>query len=228
MSPLQTGKLIQRYKRFLADIQLDSGEQITAHVPNTGSMLSTKAAGSPVAVSYHPAPHRKLKWTLELVKSHNTWVGVNTSVSNRMVEEAIEDKKIKSLVGYDHIRREVKYGVNSRVDLLLERADERCYVEVKNVTYKDGDGAYFPDAVTERGRKHLRELTQMVKEGHRAVIFFLVNRNDCSFMSPAADIDPAYAEALITATDSGVLALAYRFEQHLTGYRIDKKIPIRL
>lgn len=227
-TPLITGTLIKRYKRFLADIRLDNGELITAHVPNTGSMLSTKAPGSAVAVSYNPSPKRKLQWTLELVKSDDAWVGVNTFLSNRMVEEAILEKKIDELAEYDSLKREVKYGENSRVDFLLQNGDQRCYVEVKNVTYKEKNGAFFPDAVTKRGAKHLVELMNVVSAGDNAVIFFLVNRNDCSFMSPASQIDKIYANTLIDAVNSGVVALAYRFVQQLSGYRIDKKIPIKL
>ncbi|MBN2719242.1 MAG: DNA/RNA nuclease SfsA, partial [Deltaproteobacteria bacterium] len=173
LKSLDTGILLKRYKRFLADIRLDSGEEIVAHVPNTGSMLSTKDPGAPVAVSYHPSPTRKLSWTLELVQSMGTWVGVNTSLSNRIVEEAILQHLIAELDDYDTLRREVKYGTGSRIDLLLESAQRKCYVEVKNVTYRKDDGAYFPDAVTARGTKHLRELMAVVRAGHLAAMCFL-------------------------------------------------------
>ncbi|MBN2530051.1 MAG: DNA/RNA nuclease SfsA [Deltaproteobacteria bacterium] len=225
---LTTGKLIKRYKRFLADIHLDSGEEITAHLPNTGSMLSTKTPGSPVAVSYHPSPKRKLKWTLELVQSEGTWVGVNTSFSNHIVETSIAAGQIPELQGYDTIRREVTYGTGSRIDLLLESRNKRCYVEVKNVTYKKGAGAYFPDAVTTRGAKHLRELSDMVKEGHRAVMFFLVNRNDCQFVSPAVQIDPIYSETLLSASEFGVEIISWSVEHSLYGCKISRKVPVRL
>ena len=226
--PLQTGALIKRYKRFLADIRLDSGEEITAHVPNTGSMLSTRDPGSKVAVSHHDNPARKLKWTLELVQSGGTWVGVNTSLSNRIVESAISENLIPELHEFDAIRREVKYGAGSRIDLLLESQAGKCYVEVKNVTYRNGDGAYFPDAVTARGAKHLRELMAMVKEGHQSVMFFLVNREDCEFISPAAEIDPTYTQTLVTASKSGVQLLAYNVRHTIKGCKIGRKIPVRL
>ena len=225
---LVTGALIKRYKRFLADICLDTGEEITAHVPNTGSMLSTKDPGSPVAVSHHDNPKRKLKWTLELVQSSGTWVGVNTSFSNRIVETAISKGQISELNSYDNIRREVKYGAGSRIDLLLESPKNKCYVEVKNVTYRNGDGAFFPDAVTARGAKHLRELMDMVKEGHQAVMFFLVNRDDCDFISPAADIDPEYTRTLAAASKAGVQLMAYNVHHTLEGCHIGRKIPVRL
>jgi sugar fermentation stimulation protein A len=226
--PLRTGTLLRRYKRFLADIDLGDGEVVTAHVPNTGSMLSTRDPGSRVAISYQPSPKRKLKWTLELVESCGTWVGVNTSFTNRIVEMAISGGQIPELQGYDRIQREVRYGAGSRVDLLLSRGESRCYVEVKNVTYRNGEGALFPDAVTARGTKHLRELIQMVQAGHRAVMFFLVNRDDCAFMAPAGDIDPLYTDTLIQANHLGVVLLAYTVRHSITGHKLHKQVPIQL
>ncbi len=226
---LKAGILIRRYKRFLADVKLDSGELVTAHVPNTGSMRSTSEPESPVALSYQPAAHRKLKWTLELIGVEGGfWVGVNTGQSNRIVEEAIANKRISPLRGYDTIRREVKYGRSSRVDILLEKGDRRCYVEVKNVTYKEGRRALFPDAVTARGKKHLDELADMVSQGHRGVIFFLVNRNDCVSMGPADEIDPVYGATLRLAIAHGVEPLAYRTAPTLAGIEIDRKLRIIL
>ncbi|MCP4678792.1 MAG: DNA/RNA nuclease SfsA [Deltaproteobacteria bacterium] len=226
---LRTGILIRRYKRFLADVKLDNGDLVTAHVPNTGSMRSTSAPESPVALSYQPAPHRKLKWTLELIGVEGGfWVGVNTGQSNRIVEEAIAKKRISSLLRYDTIRREVKYGKSSRIDLLLEKTDRRCYVEVKNVTYKEGRRALFPDAVTTRGKKHLDELADMVSQGHRAVIFFLVNRSDCGSMGPADKIDSEYGATLRRAIEHGVEPLAYRAAPTLAGIEIDRKLRIIL
>ena len=226
--PLKTGTLIRRYKRFLADIDLGGGETVTAHVPNTGSMLSTRAPGSRVAISHQPSPKRKLKWTLELVESHGTWVGVNTSYTNRIAETAISQDQIPELLGYSQLQREVKYGSGSRVDLLLSTPENRCYVEVKNVTYRTGDGALFPDAVTARGTKHLQELIQMVQNGHRAVMFFLVNRDDCAFMAPADEIDPVYANTLVLAQHQGVELIAYSVSHSLTGHELHRKMPIQL
>jgi sugar fermentation stimulation protein A len=226
---LTTGRLIKRYKRFLADVELDDGTVVVAHVPNTGSMLSTREPGSPVAISYHPEPHRKLKWTLELVGvDGGEWVGVNTMLSNRIVEEAILEKRISALKRFDTIRREVKYGQRSRVDLLLEKGEQRCYVEVKNVTYREGRRALFPDAVTTRGTRHLRELHEMVCKGHRGVIFFLVNRADCTSMGPARKIDPVYAQTLVKTVKGGVEPLAYRVRANLQGITIERKLPISL
>ncbi len=222
--PLITGKLIRRYKRFIADIELDDGRVITAHVPNTGSMQGTDVPMSPVAISHHPLPHRKLKWTLEMVQVKNCWVGVNTIMANHIVEEAILNNSINVLLGYATVKREVKYGSNSRIDLLLEKENCRCYLEVKNVTYKQGNTALFPDAVTARGAKHLLELMEMVKQGHRAVMFYLVNRSDCTVMSPAKIIDPHYCLLLDRALAEGVEAFAYRLNNTLVSSEIDKEV----
>ncbi|MBN2804932.1 MAG: DNA/RNA nuclease SfsA [Deltaproteobacteria bacterium] len=223
---LTTGKLLKRYKRFLADIILDNGSEVTAHVPNTGSMKSTNEYMSEVALSYHPDPKRKLKWTLELIKSDNCWVGVNTSFTNRMAESAIMEGKVQSLKGYAEIRREVKYGENSRVDLVLLKDKKSCFVEVKNVTWKDGDFALFPDAVTKRGTKHLEELMNVVKQGDRAVMLFVVNRSDVNILKPAIEIDPVYSKTLKTAAQSGVELIACRFKNSLEGFEFDGEIPI--
>ncbi|MDJ0765187.1 MAG: DNA/RNA nuclease SfsA [Myxococcota bacterium] len=226
---LTTGTLIRRYKRFLADVALADGTVVTAHVPNTGSLKTTSDPGSPVALSYHPRPTRKLKWTLELVQvPGGCWVGVNTARPNHIVKEAIEQQRIPSLKGFETLRTEVSYAGNSRIDILLENRDERCYVEVKNVTYKEQNRALFPDAVTARGTKHLLALLEMVRAGHRGVICFLVNRGDCTSMGPAAHIDPVYAETLSDVSKAGVEILAYRATATLRGIDIDRKVRVFL
>jgi sugar fermentation stimulation protein A len=222
------GRLVKRRMRFLADVDLDTGERVVAHVPNTGSMKSTNTSGSPVALSHHPDPNRKLKWTLELVRVGKCWVGVNTARPNHIVEEAIAAGRVGPLRGYPEIRREVKYGQRSRIDLLLEGRKGLCYVEVKNVTYREGRRGLFPDAVTERGAKHLRELREMVRQGHRGVIFFLVNREDCGSFGPARAIDPRYGELLDEVTSQGVEALAYRVKNTLRESVIDRKLKVVL
>lgn len=212
--PLLRGTLIRRYARFLADVQLDDGRAVTAHCPNSGSMLSVDAPGSEVWLSPADKPGRKLAFTWELIRVGDALVGINTNRPNQLVADAIDAGVIPELAGYDAWRREVRYGHNSRIDLLLEAADRpRCFVEVKNVTMRRGDGssslAEFPDAVTQRGRKHLNELATCVGEGCRSVMLFLVQRGDCETMAVAADIDPAYGEALCNANAAGVEILCY-------------------
>jgi sugar fermentation stimulation protein A len=210
--PLRAGRLIKRYKRFMADVELDDGEVITAHCPNSGSMATCKDPGQPVRLLYVDSPKRKLKYSWELYHSGQGWVGINTQRPNALVAEAIEAGEVPELRGYGGLRREVKYGQNSRVDILLEGEGQRpCFVEVKNCTLLAPDGRIrFPDAVTERGRKHLDELIQTVQEGNRAVMFFLVNREDGDGFGPADHIDPAYGRRLREAAEAGVELLAYR------------------
>jgi sugar fermentation stimulation protein A len=206
------GRLVKRYKRFLADVVLDDGREVTAHCPNSGSMATCKEPGQPVYLQPADSPKRKLKFTWELYHSGASWVGINTHRSNAVVAEAVAGGAIPELAGYDRTRREVKYGQNSRIDLLLESEDRApAYVEVKNATLLADDGAVrFPDAVTERGRKHLDELADMANAGHRAVMLFLVNRADGAGFGPADRIDPAYGQRLREVADAGVEVLAYR------------------
>lgn len=204
--------LIKRYKRFLADVKLDSGETLTAHVANPGSMMGLADPGMRVWLSKSDNPKRKLTYSWELLELGGALVGINTGHPNKLVTEAIETNVIKELTGYATIRREVKYGKNSRIDILLENgADGRaCYVEVKNVHLsRQPPLAEFPDSVTARGTKHLVELGDMVDEGHRAVMLFLVQRTDCSRFSLAADIDSTYADTLKAAQKRGVEVLCY-------------------
>jgi sugar fermentation stimulation protein A len=215
-SPLARGRLLRRYKRFLADVRLDSGELITANCPNTGAMVGLTAPGSVVWLSRSDNPKRKYAYTWEMIEADvgggPTLVGINTGQPNRVVAEAIESGRIKKLSGYGSLRREVKYGEASRIDILLEDARRgRCYVEIKNVHLMRGAGlAEFPDCVTERGAKHLRELSQMVAQGHRAVMLYLIQRHDAERFTLARDFDPGYAEAFKLAREAGVEALAFR------------------
>jgi len=227
-TPLVTGTLVRRYKRFLADVVLRDGRQVTAHVPNTGSMLATAIPGGRVALSRQDGRARKLAWTWELARIGRTWVGVNTWRTNAIASEAIAAGRIGPLRGYPTLRREVPAGPSSRIDVLLERDAGRCWVEVKNVTLARGRRALFPDAVTERGARHLRELVRIARRGERAVMLFVVNRVDCTSMSPAAAIDPRYARLLAAAAGSGVEMLAYRTRVSPRQIVIDRKIPVRL
>ncbi|MGE3258998.1 MAG: DNA/RNA nuclease SfsA, partial [Geobacter sp.] len=197
LPPLIPGRLIKRYKRFLADIELADGSLVTAHCPNSGSMLGCNLPGSPVMLSVSPNPNRKLAHTWELVQVDGYWVGLNTMLPNRLAEEAILDGTIAELQGYPRLRREVPYGSErSRIDILLEGDQGRCFVEVKNVTLVEDGRALFPDAVTERGQKHLRELMEVVRNGDRGVILFTVQRGDGAAVAPADAIDPAYGRLL--------------------------------
>ena len=225
---LIAGALLRRYKRFLADVQLASGEVVTAHTANTGSMMTCSAPGSRVLLSDHDGSDRKLRYSLELVRTGRVWVGVNTMRANAIVAEAIERGCVPELAAYDALRREVPYGARSRIDILLESGDRRCLVEVKNVTLVYGRAAYFPDAVTARGRKHLEELTAEVRKGHRAVMFYLVSRADADVFRPADFIDRAYGDALRQAAAAGVEALAYRARITRRGITLGKRLPAAL
>lgn len=224
---LQVGKLIKRYKRFLADIQLDSGEVITAHTPNSGSMKGLIRPGNKVFLLHHANPKRKLPYGWELVQVGKDLVGINTQWPNRLVEEGIVAGVIKELQGYSEIQRERKYGKNSRIDLLLKGPRRRdCYVEVKNVTLVEGGLAYFPDAVTERGRKHLMELSGVVAKGHRGVLCFVLQRSEGRAVLPADHIDPAYGQALRSAVGSGVEVIAYRAKVGREEIRLIQSVEV--
>lgn len=229
-SPLLPGRLIKRYKRFLADIELDGGETITAHCPNPGSMMGLKAPGSRCWVSVSDHPKRKLKHTLEVLEADGTLVAMNTMSPNKIAEAAIENGEIEPLTGYDAIRREVKYGTNSRIDLLLTSATRPdCYVEVKNCHLMRTPGlAEFPDSVTTRGAKHLFELSERVRAGDRAVQLFIVQRGDCTRLSPADDLDPAYAKALREAAQARVEILAFGCAVTLEGVTLTNPMEIAL
>lgn len=228
-APLIHGTLIKRYKRFMADVTLDDGQVVTAHLANSGAMLGTAEPGMEVWLSPAANPERKLKYSWELVRADGVLVGVNTAYPNAIAAEAIASGAIAELTGYQSIRREVKYGVNSRIDLLLEgEGRPPCYVEVKNVHLKRGEMAEFPDAVTVRGAKHLVELRAMVAEGARAVMLYLVQRDDCAGFAPAEDIDPAYAAGLRTAIADGVEAICYTCHMSLDGIGIGRPLPVRL
>lgn len=226
-TPLLRGTLIKRYKRFLADVTLENGDEITAHVANSGSMMGLKEPGMEVWLSESDNPKRKLKYSWELVRDGDGLVGINTMHPNKLVAEAIEDGTIAELSGYGALRREVKYGKNSRIDILLtDESRPDCYVEIKSVTLRRNAEAEFPDAVTARGAKHLVEMANMVAEGSRAVMVYLIQREDCDAFSIAGDIDPTYAKTLTEARGKGVEAICYACRLSPREIVVDRKIPI--
>ncbi|PHQ67398.1 MAG: DNA/RNA nuclease SfsA [Robiginitomaculum sp.] len=210
-SPLIEGRLISRYKRFFADIELADGSVVTAHCANTGSMAGLKETGSRVWISRADNPKRKLRYDWRIIEVGEALVGVHTAWPNKIVEEALNDQNIPELAGYDSLRREVKYGKNSRIDFLLESKDRRpCYVEVKSITFsRQKNLAEFPDSPSIRAAKHVTELTNMVKDGARAVMLYVVQRNDCDRFCIAADVDPKYQEVLGIAQKAGVENICY-------------------
>lgn len=219
--PLVRGYLVKRYKRFLADIELEDGGLITAHCPNTGAMQGLTNPGTPVWVSHSSNPSRKLAHTWQMAEVEGTFVGMNTANPNPLVEEAIRSNVISELQGYQSLRREVSYGKNSRIDFLLENPSEPfTYVEVKNVHMKRGKVAAFPSSVTTRGAKHMQELSEMVRQGHKAYVVYVVQRNDCEGFQIATDIDPDYGQETLNAIENGVMPLVYACEVSPEGIRI--------
>ena len=215
-APLVKARLLRRYKRFLADVELqdgpDQGAIETAHVANPGGMVGLSDPGLTVWLSKSDDPKRKLKYSWELVELPNgALAGVNTAHPNRIVEEALRAGRIPEVAAYSEIRREVRYGKNSRVDFLLtEPGLPECWLEVKNVHLRrEGDVAEFPDAVTARGAKHLGDLAEMTRQGHRAAMFYLIQRSDCARFRLADDFDPSYLQAYQAARAEGVEAMAY-------------------
>jgi sugar fermentation stimulation protein A len=231
-NPLIPATLVRRYKRFLADVVMPNGEEITVHVANPGAMIGLNAAGARVWLSKSDNAKRKLAYSWELVEvdfgASLELVGVNTGHPNGIVAEAIAEGAISELTGYASVRREVKYGKNSRVDFLLENPDRPlCYVEVKNVHLMRRTGlAEFPDCITARGAKHLDELAEMVAQGHRAVMLFLIQVGSAERFTLAADLDPAYARGFARARAVGVEAIAYRCKISEDGIAIGGSVPI--
>lgn len=227
--PLERGRLVQRYKRFFADVLMDDGREITAHCPNPGAMLGLNTPGLVAWLSRSDDPKRKLAHTLELVEADGGLVGVNTMHPNRLVAEALAADAIAEVAGYSSHRREVRYGVGSRVDFLLEAPDRpRCWLEVKNCHLRrEGRLAEFPDCVAARSLKHLRELEAMVGEGDRAAMLFVVQRTDCDVFAACHDLDPAYAKGLDAAARAGVEVYVYGCDITLSSVRLARPMPWR-
>lgn len=227
--PLVEGTLLRRYKRFLADVRLENGDEVTAHCANTGSMQGCSEPGSKVLLSISDDPTRRFRHELEIIYSGRTPIGVHTGRPNAVVAEAVSSGRVPELAGYATLRREVTYGRNSRVDLLLEGNGLRpCFVEIKNVTLADGAVAMFPDAVTERGTRHVLELTDMVREGNRAMVLFVAQRPDVERFRPADHIDPEFGQVLRDATARGVEALCYRAKVTRRGIELETRLTVDL
>lgn len=225
-NPLIKGRLIKRYKRFLADVEIEDGTSITAHCPNSGAMQGLTTPGTPVWLSKSPNLNRKLPFTWEMAEVDGTFVGMNTSNPNTLVEEALNSGIIKELSHFASLRREVTYGKNSRIDILLEDSTGALtYVEVKNVHLKRGTTAAFPSSVTTRGAKHMRELADMVRQGHKAYVLYVVQRNDCKSFEIARDIDPQYDKETNVALQNGVKALVYACDLSPNAITISHQLP---
>jgi sugar fermentation stimulation protein A len=229
---VREGIFLKRYKRFFADVKLGK-ETVVAHVPNTGSLKAAAEAGAPCLVTESDNPERKLKYTLEAIQMPSgSWVGVNTSWPNHLAKEAFEAKVFTHWKKFDELKAEVKLSAETRIDLVLSdsKSKKKHYVEIKNVTMASGDvftkkgTAHFPDSVTERGQKHLRELMKLVDAGHTAEILFAIQRNDCLHFSPADEIDPVYGKLLREAQKKGVLITAAHVDISEKGIEISGKI----
>lgn len=232
LPPLVNGRILRRYKRFLADVELDNGELVVAHVPNTGRMTGCWEQGAPVQLSCSDNPRRKLAWTLERVDMGSGWVGVNTWRTNAVIEEALQQHRITELDGYASLRREVVPPLDarrSRLDFLLQQGSAAdAWVEVKNVTLLQGDCLCFPDAVSARGGKHLRDLGMLVESGCRGVILYALNRPEGRRFCPAVDIDPEYARLLQEVVDRGVEVIALRLRHTTDGIVAGETVTVQL
>ncbi len=228
--PLISATLLRRYKRFLADVTLDTGEQLTVHCPNTGAMTGCADPGSRVWLSLSDSKTRKYPHTWELVDTTEGIACIHSARANAVVGEALETGRVPALQGYAQCHKEVKYGEKSRADFRLSdpgRPD--CTIEVKSVTLCRTDGlGVFPDAVSDRARRHLEELSLLAEQGERAVIFFCVFHAGITSVQPAVDIDPAYGEALQAATAAGVEAMAWRAEVSPAGIRLADAVPVEV
>ena len=225
---LISGEFVKRYKRFFVDVKINN-KIITAHCPNTGSMMGLFSANNKVWLSKSENPERKLKYTLQIIENKKSMVGVNTHLTNKIVLKALKENSIKELKNLDNIKSEVKFGKNTRFDFLISKNNKKIFVEVKNVTLSRKKGvAEFPDAVTTRGLKHINELINASKRGFETYLLFLIQRNDCNQLKIAQDIDPDYYKLLTEASKKKLNIICYDCKFSAKGIKLNKNIKIKL
>ena len=225
---LISGELIKRYKRFFVDVKIDN-KTVTAHCPNTGSMMGLLEKGNKVWLSKTDNPKRKLKYTLQVIESNGSKVGVNTHITNKIALDAIYKSKIQNFKNYDFIKQEIKFGNNTRFDLLLTKKNKKIFIEVKNVTLSRLKGiAEFPDAITSRGQKHIQELLNANKQGYNIYLLFVIQRDDCNKLKIAKDIDPKYCELLTKAVKKNLNILCYDCKFSTKGIKLNRKVKFKI
>ena len=225
---LLSGEFIKRYKRFFLDVKIGN-KIVTAHCPNTGSMMGLLSKGNEVWLTKTDNPKRKLKYTLQIIKSRNTKVGINTHLTNKIVFDALKKGSIKNFTNIDSIKQEVKFGENTRFDFLLTEKTKKTFIEVKNVTLsREKNIAEFPDAVTSRGPKHVKELLKAKQKGFEIYLLFVIQRNDCSKFQLAKDIDPEYCEFLIKAVKKNLKILSYDCKFSPKGIKLNREIKFKI
>tara|TARA_B100001248_G_scaffold259852_1_gene246753 strand:+ start:1889 stop:2587 length:699 start_codon:yes stop_codon:yes gene_type:complete len=225
---LISGELIKRYKRFFVDVKIDN-KTVTAHCPNTGSMMGLLEKGNKVWLSKSDNPKRKLKYTLQVIESNGSKVGVNTHLTNKIALDAIYKSKIQNFKNYDFVKQEIKFGNNTRFDLLLTKKNKKIFIEVKNVTLSRQKGiAEFPDAITSRGQKHIQELLNANKQGYNIYLLFVIQRDDCNKLKIANDIDPKYCELLTKAVKKNLNVLCYDCKFSTKGIKLNRKVKFKI
>ena len=225
---LISGELIKRYKRFFVDVKIDN-KTVTAHCPNTGSMMGLLEKGNKVWLSKSDNPKRKLKYTLQVIESNGSKVGVNTHLTNKIALDAIYKSKIQKFKNYNFVKQEINFGNNTRFDLLLIKKNKKIFIEVKNVTLSRQKGiAEFPDAITSRGQKHIQELLNANKQGYNIYLLFVIQRDDCNKLKIAKDIDPKYCELLTKAVKKNLNILCYDCKFSTKGIKLNRKIKFKI
>ena len=225
---LISGELVKRYKRFFVDVKIDN-KTVTAHCPNTGSMIGLLEKGNKVWLSKTDNPKRKLKYTLQVIESNGSKVGVNTHLTNKIALDAIYKSKIQKFKNYNFVKQEINFGNNTRFDLLLIKKNKKIFIEVKNVTLSRQKGiAEFPDAITSRGQKHIQELLKAKKQGYNIYLLFVIQRDDCNELKIAKDIDPKYCELLTKAVKKNLNILCYDCKFSTKGIKLNRKIKFKI